>query len=102
MRAQPIFENKKTAEKTGVNSTVDAERQGFEPWVRGIPRRRFSKAVTECHNDDTDSEFTSNELRVLPSSLPNSVETDPDLERVIQAWPTLAEPLRRAVLAMID
>ena len=38
-------ENEKTVEKTGVNSTVDAERQGFEPWVRGIPRRRFSKAV---------------------------------------------------------
>ena len=38
-------ENEKTVEKTGDSSTVDAERQGFEPWVRGIPRRRFSKAV---------------------------------------------------------
>jgi hypothetical protein len=27
---------------------------------------------------------------------------DPDLSRVVAAWPMLAEPIRRAVLALID
>ncbi len=28
--------------------------------------------------------------------------TDPDLQRVIEAWPALAEPVRRAVLALVE
>ena len=93
--------NEKTVGKTEVSSTVHAERGGFEPPVEGIPRRRFSKAVTSSRKEHRQEEVTSNGLRVLPSSLPDSVETDPDLVRVIRAWPTLAEPLRRAILAMI-
>jgi hypothetical protein len=27
--------------------------------------------------------------------------TDPDLARILDAWPALAEPIRRAVLALI-
>jgi hypothetical protein len=29
-------------------------------------------------------------------------ETDPELARVIEAWPTLPPNLRRAILAMIE
>jgi hypothetical protein len=27
---------------------------------------------------------------------------DPDLARILDAWPTLAEPIRRAVLALVE
>jgi hypothetical protein len=33
--------------------------------------------------------------------LPNTVGTDPDLARVIDAWPTLPPHIRAAVLALI-
>jgi hypothetical protein len=29
-------------------------------------------------------------------------ETDPDLARIIAAWPTLPEPIRRAMLALVE
>jgi hypothetical protein len=29
-------------------------------------------------------------------------ETDPDLTRVMDAWPGLPEPIRRAILALVD
>jgi hypothetical protein len=28
--------------------------------------------------------------------------TDPDLSRLVTAWPTLPEPIKRAVLALVD
>ena len=34
-------------------------------------------------------------------STPDSVSTDPDLARVIKAWATLPDPIRRAVLALV-
>jgi hypothetical protein len=33
---------------------------------------------------------------------PNSAHSDPDLARVMAAWPTLPAPIRRAVLALVD
>jgi hypothetical protein len=39
--------------------------------------------------------------RALTIVAPNLAETDPDLARVVAAWPTLAEPMRRAVLALV-
>ncbi len=35
---------------------------------------------------------------VVAQRLPN----DPDLARLVAAWPSLPEPIRRAVLALID
>ena len=33
---------------------------------------------------------------------PDRSATDADLARIVAAWPTLPEPIRRAVLALID
>ena len=32
----------------------------------------------------------------------NSTATDPDLAKVVEAWPRLPEPIKRAILAMIE
>jgi hypothetical protein len=32
----------------------------------------------------------------------SSAEIDPDIQRVLKAWPTLREALRAGILAMID
>jgi hypothetical protein len=34
--------------------------------------------------------------------LPLALQGDPNLARVVSAWPTLPEPIRRAVLALIE
>jgi len=33
---------------------------------------------------------------------PPQVEIDPDLARILDAWPTLPEPIRRAMLALAE
>ena len=47
----------------------------------------------------------ANDLRQVELSLTPPLHTaapaDPDLARVVEAWPDLPEPLRRAVLALI-
>jgi hypothetical protein len=35
-----------------------------------------------------------------PDALPDAL-TDPDLVRIVGAWPTLPEPIRRAILALV-
>jgi hypothetical protein len=38
----------------------------------------------------------------LTNAAPNPAEIDPDLARVLAAWPDLSDPIRRAVLALIE
>jgi hypothetical protein len=38
----------------------------------------------------------------LTIAAPNPAEIDPDLAQVLAAWPDLAEPIRRAVLALVE
>ena len=39
--------------------------------------------------------------RVLPACLPETVENDADLARLVVAWPMLSEPIRRGILAIV-
>jgi hypothetical protein len=32
----------------------------------------------------------------------DSSKIDPDLARIVAAWPTLAEPIKRAILALVN
>ncbi len=47
----------------------------------------------------------ANDLRQGPAALtrplPNAADADPDLARVVAAWPGLPEAIRRAVLALV-
>jgi len=36
------------------------------------------------------------------SQKPSEVKIEPDLARIMAVWPMLPEPIRRAVLALID
>jgi hypothetical protein len=36
----------------------------------------------------------------LDRALTKPLESDPDLARVVEAWPTLPDPIRRAMLAL--
>jgi hypothetical protein len=44
---------------------------------------------------------TTSAAAPVPDALPDAL-TDPDLVRIVGTWPTLPEPIRRAVLALID
>jgi hypothetical protein len=37
----------------------------------------------------------------VPQHVPAAPD-DPDLARIIAAWPTLAEPIRRAIMALVE
>jgi hypothetical protein len=37
----------------------------------------------------------------VPDALPDAL-IDPDLARIAGAWPTLPEPIRRAILALVE
>jgi hypothetical protein len=38
----------------------------------------------------------------IPAALPVSFPSDPNLARLIAAWPTLPEPLKVGILAMVE
>jgi hypothetical protein len=85
-----------------------AERPGFEPGVGFNPyaalAKRGGESVTTAH--DNSLEFDANRLTGgLTGAGANPCErvrvTDPELARVIDAWATLPDPIRRAVMALI-
>jgi hypothetical protein len=39
---------------------------------------------------------------IIPIGCTTGCTPDPDLSRVVAAWPTLPEPIRRAVLALVE
>jgi hypothetical protein len=44
---------------------------------------------------------TTSAAAPVPDALSDAL-TDPDLTRIVGAWPTLPEPIRRAMLALIE
>src|SRR5262249_27628616 len=62
-------------------------------------------AVTESTSDDGHSRFAhpfAQSGQASPPGTPTPPVVDPDLRRVLDAWPSLSEPIRRAVLALVD
>jgi hypothetical protein len=47
-----------------------------------------------CENAEENSDFSA-------LLAPELARIDPDLARIVAAWPTLAEPIRRAMLALV-
>ena len=73
---------------------------GFEP-TRNLRPCRFSRPVAESRNELTAQQVESNGLRVLPDSLPFDVPTDPELASLVQAWTTLPNHIKAAVMALV-
>ncbi|MBX7104514.1 MAG: hypothetical protein K1X57_10570 [Gemmataceae bacterium] len=45
---------------------------------------------------------TVNDLPRIASTIDPEIDSpDPDLARILEAWPTLPEPIRRAMLALV-
>ena len=96
---------KKTQSKTNSQVANHTKSSSGEGGIRTrgtvLPVRRFSKAVADTPNDTQ-----VNDLQQLPflgctAGCTNS-PNDPELALLLAAWPTLPEPIRRAMLAMID
>jgi hypothetical protein len=51
---------------------------------------------------ETNTAVTASHENPLAQSLAREIEKHPDLQRVLDAWPTLPEALRAGILAMID
>ena len=41
-------------------------------------------------------------VSVLPSGLPELLENDPELGRIVTVWPALPEPVKRAIMALLE
>ena len=50
---------------------------------------------------DARQPLTATPLKPFPETLPRETPIDPDLARVVSAWPDLADAIRRAMLALI-
>jgi hypothetical protein len=55
---------------------------------------------TDPHPAERPDPPTTSADTPVPDALPDAL-TDPDLARILGAWPTLPEPIRRAVLALL-
>jgi hypothetical protein len=71
-------------------------RLGLEPRTYGLTFRTECDAKQEipCASDATDSRFAGDLLATLNRS--------PDLLRIVEAWPSLSEPIRKAILALVN
>jgi hypothetical protein len=56
---------------------------------------------TDPHSAERPDPPTTSASTPVPDALPDAL-TDPDLARVVEAWATLPEPIRRAVLALTE
>jgi hypothetical protein len=64
--------------------------------MRGVePPRANQQAV-----DNT--ELTENQNPVLATGLDKTLQKDPEIERIITAWPELPEHIRRAIKSLIQ
>jgi hypothetical protein len=52
-------------------------------------------------SDDTAAELAPQLAPGSENPAPIAIPTDPDLARVLAAWPELSEPIRRAILALV-
>src|SRR5262245_42238599 len=85
----------RTAESS--RGLLGAERAGFEPAEGFYPLAALAKrredaatAAPACTSDDP------------PSTLALPLAPDTDLARVVGAWATLPEPIRRVVVALVS
>ena len=65
------------------------------------------KSQLTTHTKNTSKSLSENTLQasLRPSKkavVPNKCQTDPALARLIEAWPSLSESLRKAVLAIVQ
>jgi hypothetical protein len=55
---------------------------------------------TDPHPAERPDPPTTSASTPVPDALPDAL-TDPELARIAGAWPTLPDPIRRAVLALV-
>ncbi len=72
-------------------------------WVEPELNRRHTdfQSVASDSQPPTETQVTDCTQRDLPPSLPDSLQNDPDLASVVTAWPTLPEPVKAGILAMV-
>ena len=75
-----------------------AERTGFEPVMEFYPHTGLANIRSSDTSSDKAGSSGDN-----PSSLAQQLTLrDPDLARIVTVWPALSEPVRRAILALVE
>ena len=68
-------------------------------------RRATATPVFETGSERADSReikaFSSHQEPLAPDLLHDTCQTDPDLARIVDAWPTLPEAVRAGIVAMV-
>ena len=87
----------------GVEADCDSPRpsEGSSP----TRTRTWNKPVNSRKNTDRNprqDNTSDEETAKLSAQLAHRVPADPELARVIAAWPDLAPPIRRAILALVE
>ena len=67
-----------------------------------MPLRRFSKPKRQDAKGITDTALTESTGNDLALFLAQIVQEDPDLTKLIEAWPTLSKDIRAAILRLAE
>ena len=76
------------------------EDRGLEPLTQK-PQHSSRKRVTPTSSQPL-AHSLDHETPNDPALTPSTDSLDYDLARLIDAWPTLLEPIRRAILALVE
>ncbi len=77
------------------------ERAGFEPAVRS-PAHWFSKPADENHNHLNSQSLTKTKKCDVATNVDRILSDHPDLIKIIQEWPEMAESTKRGILAAVE
>lgn len=81
---------------------------GRRNWIFGAPRKlarhsdinltmsRYSHAVL------SDEAAALESFECIPSGIPELLEASPELRRIVSAWPGLSNPLKTAIMAIVN
>jgi hypothetical protein len=88
-------------QENGVSQGLQSGEIGIRTRDAGFPTYRISNPALDFPNSANGQVLATTAERVLPTCLPKTAENDLDLRAVVEAWPTLPEHIRAAVLALV-
>ena len=96
-----VLENEMFDALSRLGTEIGTERGGFEP---PRPVSQSNGLANRSEGTESPPEYKGNpsHQRSLAHHLPtDTCQTDPDLARIVDAWPTLPEAVRAGIVAMV-
>jgi len=92
-----------TRQNGGYKNGTLVDRGGVEPPTHGFSVRPLDDASPDSENKlgDGSSSACTPACTDARHSVASAAQPDPDVARIVAAWPSLPEPIKRAMLALV-